>query len=88
MVYLQGGIMDAQTEIAIYKCMAQSSEDLVNVWKSIAGAEVIHHNRTKETVWNIMGRGVQRQNNFGDTTEVTLDINDWRELCEAVNFGV
>lgn len=79
--------MDAKTEIAIYKCLAQNSEDLISTWKSIASAEVAHHNRTKAMAWEIMGRGVVRENSYGDASEVVLDINDWRELCDVIHYG-
>ena len=80
--------MNSKTEIAIYKCLAQSSEEIMNVWKSIAKAEIVHHNRTKKDIWDIMGRGIMRENSYGDITEVSLNISDWRELCELVEWGV
>lgn len=80
--------MESIAEIAMLECMHKMALEQISLWKSLQNAEDFAHKRTRERVWEIMGRGIQRQNNFGDTTEVTLDINDWRELCEAVNFGV
>jgi hypothetical protein len=79
--------MDSAAEIKMLELLHVNAEERANLWESLAKAEVTHHTRTKEMVWNIMGRGVKRENNYGDCTEIVLDINDWRELCEAVNFG-
>ena len=80
--------MNAETEIMMLKIMHANAEERAHLWEILYNAEKAHHTVTKQNVWDIMGRGIQRQNNFGDIIEVTLNINDWRELCEAVNFDV
>ena len=80
--------MDAKTEITMLELLHKSALENASVWKRIANAEKNSAANDRAIIWNIMGRGVKRENEFGDNIEVTLNINDWRELCEAVNFGV
>lgn len=80
--------MDAKTEIKMLEILHTNAEERVSLWQTLCEAEKAHHVITKQNVWDIMGRGIKRENEFGDCVEVILDINDWRELCEAVNFGV
>jgi len=80
--------MDSQTEIKMLEILHINAEERASLWETLCNAEKAHHSVTKQNVWEIMGRGVKRENDYGDITEVALDINDWRELCEAVNFGV
>ena len=74
--------MDNVSETAMLKCLLASAEERAQIYEHLAN---INKNAVQ---WDIMGRAVIRENEFGDSTEVVMSIRDWRELCAAVNFGV
>lgn len=80
--------MDTKTEITMLEILHMNAEERASTYQTLANSYKYHHQQTKKKAWSIMGRGISRENEYGDCIEVTLDINDWRELCEVVNFGV
>lgn len=80
--------MNKDAQIKMLEFMHINAYENAETWRKVADAEKTHHAETKRKAWEIMRRGVKRENEFGDTTEVTLNIDDWRELCGAINFGV
>ena len=79
--------MDKDAEIITWQLMHKNAEERANLWETLANCEKGYHNGTKAEIWEVMGRGVHCQNEYGDVTEVILGINDWRALCRLVNFG-
>ena len=67
--------------------MIANAEERALIWERIADAYEYQIHCNNERIWEIMGRGIKEENKFGDNVAVRLSIFDWRELCEAVNFG-
>jgi len=58
--------------------------ETIDIWKKAFITARLDHKDSNAKAWNIMGRATVND----DNSTVTVDISDWRELCEAVNFGV
>ena len=80
--------MEAKAEITMLELMLESARNTASLWESLQKAEESAHKRTKQVAWKIMGRAILRENSYGDISEIALDINDWRELCELMDWGI
>jgi hypothetical protein len=54
--------------------------EICPVCRELVGGE----SELAQKAWDILGRGVKNENEFGDSISVTINISDWREVCELL----